>query len=232
MYDVHLLDGNVELPTEGTFYVVAGNGLFIHKDTGLMKGLVPVENVSFLDDMSEDKIGPEWIGPMIPYEVAYKIKRFFFKVFQKYGSEANTILYYNLETKEWKVVVPKQRVSHGSVQYRREALTHVDEFIPIGTIHSHANFNAFHSGTDDHDEETFDGIHVTFGHNDSPGPITVSASVVMNGVRTMVKPEDVLERFAAVAGLDGKRYTVEPPNMEDIARIEDEVEGWLENVQG
>lgn len=231
MYDVHLLDGK-ELPTEGTFYVIAGNGIFIHKDTGLMKGLVPVESVSFLDDMPNDKIGPQWSGPMIPYEVAYKIKRFFFKVFHKYGSEANTILYYNLETKEWKVVVPKQRVSHGSVQYKREALTHVDDFIPIGTIHSHANFNAFHSGTDDHDEETFDGIHVTFGHNHNPGPITISASVVMNGIRTIVKPDMVLERFAKCVTDGPENWTIEPPTLESIARIEDEVEGWLENVQG
>jgi hypothetical protein len=31
-------------------------------------------------------------------------------------------------------------------------------------IHSHADFQAFHSGTDDHDEKTFDGFHMTIGH--------------------------------------------------------------------
>lgn len=33
----------------------------------------------------------------------------------------------------------------------------------IGTIHSHGNMNAFHSGTDDNDEYNFDGLHITIG---------------------------------------------------------------------
>lgn len=36
-----------------------------------------------------------------------------------------------------------------------------------GTIHSHCNFGAFHSGTDDHDEKNFDGLHITIGNVNS-----------------------------------------------------------------
>lgn len=36
-------------------------------------------------------------------------------------------------------------------------------FAIIGTIHSHCNFGAFHSGTDNHDEMNFDGLHITIG---------------------------------------------------------------------
>ncbi len=33
----------------------------------------------------------------------------------------------------------------------------------FGTIHSHCNFSAFHSSVDDHDENDFDGLHITVG---------------------------------------------------------------------
>lgn len=33
-----------------------------------------------------------------------------------------------------------------------------------GTIHSHCDFSAFHSGVDDADEKKFDGLHITIGH--------------------------------------------------------------------
>ena len=33
-----------------------------------------------------------------------------------------------------------------------------------GTIHSHCNFGAFHSGVDDADEKHFDGLHITIGN--------------------------------------------------------------------
>lgn len=32
-----------------------------------------------------------------------------------------------------------------------------------GTIHSHCDFSAYHSGVDDNDEEQFDGLHITIG---------------------------------------------------------------------
>ncbi len=39
----------------------------------------------------------------------------------------------------------------------------------FGTIHSHASASAFHSGTDDKDEEGFDGLHITIGNVDVTG---------------------------------------------------------------
>jgi hypothetical protein len=235
MYDVILLDNDAKMPDHGTYYVVAGNGIFIHKDTGLIKGLVPVESVSFLEDIHETQIVSKWVGPKIPHEVSYKVKRFFYKVFQKYGSEANTILFYNQQKNDWIVVVPDQVVSRGSVTYKRESLTHLPEFadfIPIGTIHSHADFNAFHSGTDDRDEETFDGIHITFGHNNNSGPITISASVVMNGIRTLIEPEEVLEGFDKCITDGPENYMTKPLEPDQIVQIENEVENWLDKVKG
>lgn len=36
-------------------------------------------------------------------------------------------------------------------------------FAVFGTIHSHCDFGAFHSGTDDEDEADFEGLHITIG---------------------------------------------------------------------
>jgi hypothetical protein len=227
-YKVFHYEEGVELPTSGTFYVVAGNGVFLHKDMGVIKGFVPVDGVDFLKDMEDKKGIVRWDGPKIPYDVAYKIKRFFRLVVDKYRAEACTVLYYNPETNQWGVVVPIQRVSHGSVAYKREAITHmVGDFVPVGTIHSHADFNAFHSGTDVGDEETFDGLHLTFGHNNQDN-ISIAASVAMNGVRAKVDPLSVLEGFVAVAG---SYNMVEPEwTAEQREVVHAEVETWMENV--
>jgi hypothetical protein len=39
-----------------------------------------------------------------------------------------------------------------------------DGFSIFGTIHSHCNFGAFHSGVDDSDELDFEGLHITIGN--------------------------------------------------------------------
>jgi len=157
---------------------------------GVLKGLVKVDGVDFLKDINKEFV--RWNGPKIPLQVSYKIKKFFNLVVNKYHSEACTILYFNENTNEWKVVVSQQKVTHGGVGYKRESLSYIDGFIPVGTIHSHADFGAFHSGIDVNDEETFDGIHLTFGNNDQDC-ISIAASVVMNGIRAEIDPLTVLE---------------------------------------
>ncbi len=39
-----------------------------------------------------------------------------------------------------------------------------DGYLKLGTIHSHCDFSAFHSGVDDDDEAGFDGLHITVGN--------------------------------------------------------------------
>ena len=48
------------------------------------------------------------------------------------------------------------------VDDERNALEN-DGYIRLGTIHSHCDFSAFHSGVDDNDEANFDGLHITVG---------------------------------------------------------------------
>lgn len=194
----------LELPKEGTYFLVAGNGCWLHKDTGIVKAFVPVENISALPDFQAESY-VQCRLPKLPAKLVWQIKSLFKKVVGAYGSEAATSLYFNKETGEFRVHVPQQQVSHGGVNYRRTGHSHEDGFLCVGTIHSHADFTAFHSGTDVHDEENFDGLHVTFGHNNRD-EFSISATIAVNGFRTLVDPLLVLEGIE-VAGEDRYKLT-------------------------
>ena len=224
MYPIYIYENNLELPEDGTYFVVAGNGIWLHKDTGIVKAFVPVDSISFLEDLDAEAF-IQCTLPKIPAKQVWRIKTFFKKIVEKYRSEASTSLYFNKETSEFKIHVPQQNVSHGGVNYRREGLTHIEgmeNFLCVGTIHSHCDFGAFHSGTDIGDEEDFDGLHCTFGHNNLD-EFSISASVVVNGVRLAVDPLDVLEGIEPVLDQEGKYK---------LAQLAPELEAeWLSGIE-
>ncbi len=42
MFPVYTYQEGMELPEEGNYYLVSGNGLWLHKDTGIVKAFIPV----------------------------------------------------------------------------------------------------------------------------------------------------------------------------------------------
>lgn len=215
MFPVYVYNEDLVLPDHGNYYLVAANGLWLHKDTGIVKAFVPVESISVLEELDAEGF-VECSLPKIPAQHVWRIKTFFKNVVSEHRSEASTSLYYNKETKEFKIHVPSQSVSHGSVSYKREALTHIKDmkdFLCVGTIHSHCDFGAFHSGTDIGDEEDFDGLHCTFGHNNLD-EFSISATVAVNGHRMQVDPLDVLDGIEPVPGKDKYRLATLAPELE------------------
>ncbi len=192
-------EGGDELPNEGDYFVVANNGVFMHKDTGIVKGLVkvPLTDIPMLGTL---KTKVHLSLPKFPADQFSKCLQFFRAVWHKHHSEAAVVLYFNPTTKEYYLRCPKQSVSGASVRYGvfdnvpdPEELTFVREmrgkgFRQVGTIHSHCNFNAYHSGVDTADEARFDGIHLTIGHVDREN-FSVAASVVVNDNRFRISPE-------------------------------------------
>ena len=63
-------------------------------------------------------------------------------------------------------------------------------YVLYGTIHSHCNFSAFHSGTDDRDEIEFDGLHITIGNVNSGW--TFATRIVAGGAFFKRELSDVL----------------------------------------
>ena len=227
MFPVYMYEEGMDLPDDGTYYLVAGNGTWLHKDTGVVKAFVPVENIAFLQDLNAESF-IECTLPKIPTKHVWRIKKFFKDVVAKHHSEAATILFFNKETKEFKIHVPTQRVSHGSVKYKIESASNIEGmegFLCVGTIHSHCDFNAFHSGTDIEDEEDFDGLHVTFGHNHLE-EFSISASIVVNGHRLQIDPLEVLDGIEPVTTKDRFKVADLSPDLEIMwsAGIEEE---WM-----
>lgn len=219
---VIVYENNTELPTTGTFYVVAGNGLFLHKETGVVSAFVPVKNISVLKDL-EQKSWVKCFLPKLPFPEVYKIKMFFQKVLELYGGEACVVLYLNKETEKYRIVVPKQYVHRTGVSYKRA--NPMEDYIPVGTIHSHCDFDAFHSGTDVDDEQDFDGLHVTFGHNHQQ-EFSITSSIAVNGLRQKIDPLAVLE---GIRFINGVMFTFDTPFIVRQEWIE-EVDTWLKQV--
>ena len=200
---VYVYKPGMELPKTGSYYVVAGNGIFYHKENqgGITYGMIPVKDIPVLANIEHGaRVGVRL--PKISEQHVHQIKEFFRRVVKEHNSEANTILFYHPETKEYKIHVPEQEVTHGGVDYKREAFFENEEsglagYLRVGTIHSHCNFDAFHSSTDVGDEDDFDGVHVTFGHNDKD-EFSISCSIVVNGFRAKVDPERYLEGLVPV----------------------------------
>lgn len=225
---VLIYEEGMKLPTSGTYFVVAGNGIFLHKEFPLVRCFTKVDKIGVLPDL-EASMQIESKMPKVPAKHVVKIKEFFRRVVAKHGSEACTVLYYNAQTNDWKVYVSEQRASHGGVAYNRYSQTAKDDpeyagYLCVGTIHSHCDFMAFHSGTDIHDEQDFDGIHGTFGHNERD-EFTVSASVVINGIRIKVDPLTLFDGLAEVNAKD-EIYKLAAPK-EHREMMEQGVEDWV-----
>ena len=83
----------------------------------------------------------------------------------------------------------------------------IDGYTMIGDIHSHANFSAFHSGIDDKDEQSFDGLHITIGNN-GDAEVSISTSIVSNGQRFIADAGDYVNGISLTRDVD---ETVERP---------------------
>jgi len=168
-------------------YIVAKNGFFIAKENKIFKSCVQVKSIPEFSDQQSKlvmKIGK------IPYHIIEDSLKFFRAVFNKYASEASLFITHNEEDKTWGILVPKQEVSACGVDYETGVMDGRKDI--YGTIHSHCNMSAFHSGTDDKDENNFDGIHLTLGEISS-NDFEIAASVTSNSTRFKFEPEDIIE---------------------------------------
>jgi hypothetical protein len=244
MFPVYLYEDDTELPAQGEYYVVAGNGIWFRKQTDVFTGFIPLSSICFLKDFDDANEAIKCMLPKIPHDIVMMVKKFFVQVFKKHHSEACVILYYNKEFGQYSICVPRQWNSHGAVHYIRPSLklppgptgdtVGSDSILPlilglpVGTIHSHCDFSAFHSGVDQQDESTFDGIHVTFGDITNPAGMSVMASFVLNNGRCCADPLLVLEGIVKV---NETLYKIIPPEREvDYNAWATEVDSWVAKV--
>ena len=131
-----------------------------------------------------------WTLPPMPAAETFRMLVFMREVFARYRSEAGLLLAQNPTTGEFTWVCPEQEVSSGKCKY--DPATPMPEgCLLAGTIHSHGAGSAFHSGTDTHDEESADGIHLTIGHVDEE-LVDLVASLKVGSERFEKDPADIL----------------------------------------
>jgi len=168
---------------------------------GVMESMVPVKNISILQSIeaTAQMHIAEIPGPMFA-----KVISFFRAVYKEHRSEAIVLIFYNEKRRSYKIFPPYQKVSYASVDYNKGIS--LDGWQMIGTIHSHSSMSAFHSGTDDADEASFDGIHITIGDNDDE-EVSISASIVANGTRFLIDPLDYVQDLAITVDIDKTEKT-------------------------
>jgi len=194
---VYLASEGFVPPETGTYYLVAKDGIYMRVERLHGWALVKTSEIPFLQSVA--KTG-KFTLPKISAVVMAQAKTFFESVFAKYHSESYLTLLYSKKLQDYRLWCPTQEVSYSSVNYDRADSVPVEErayigadgdgWQPVGTIHSHCDFSAFHSGTDQADESTFDGIHLTFGHVNSK-EFSIASSFVFNNNRSEVEPISV-----------------------------------------
>lgn len=176
------------IPDE-TCYIIGKSGIFLKKKFAIIESITKVDEISFLNDVQQSV---SMNIAKIPFKSFKQILAFFKWAWDTYHSEAMVILHYNPGSHHYKIEVPNQIVSGGSIDYTTDVV--YENYLRIGTIHSHGAMAAFHSGTDVHDEIDWDGLHITVGNITKPVNYSLKASLVSNGFRRVVEAEEYVYR--------------------------------------
>jgi len=182
MLPIYLKDQDFTPPADTIYYLLTQDGLFLVKRTPFFEAVVPAAGIPWLLPQGTEV---HLNAPPLPATVLLEAVAFFRAVYSRYRSEAVALLAWRAATGTYELVVPHQTVGGGHCDYE------VREFpaglTRLGTIHSHAAVEAFHSLRDWQDERFDDGFHLTIGNVD--GDLTLSCSVVVQGFRGNLPPE-------------------------------------------
>ncbi len=143
MLPIYLKDRDFTPPDDSIYYLLTRDGLFLVKRTPFFEAVVPAPGIPWLEPQ-----GPEvrLTAPPLPAALLLQALSFFRAVYSRYAAEAVALLAWREAARTYELVVPHQTVGGGHCDYE------VREFPPgltrLGTIHSHAGIEAFHSWRD------------------------------------------------------------------------------------
>jgi hypothetical protein len=188
MLPIYLKDQDFTPPADTIYYLLTRDGLFLVKRTPFFEAVVPAAGIPWLEPQASEV---HLNAPLLPAAVLLQAMAFFRAVYFRYQSEAVVLLAWRETTRTYELVVPHQTVGGGHCDYE------VREFpaglMRLGTIHSHAAVEAFHSLRDWQDERFEDGFHLTIGSLDTD--LTLSCSVVVHGFRGNIPPDQMISPY-------------------------------------
>jgi hypothetical protein len=194
MLPIYLKDQDFAPPDDPIYYLLTRDGLFLVKRTPFFEAAVPAPGIPWLEAQAR---GVRLLGPPLPAALVLKAASFFKAVYRLHRSEAVALLAWREEAAAYDLIIPHQTVGGGHCDYELKELP--EGLRRLGTIHSHAGIEAFHSERDDADERYEDGFHITIGNiNQDP---TLSCSVVVQGTRAQIPPEAMIQPFPLPWGL-------------------------------
>ncbi len=214
MFPVYLKDEAFEPPEDPIHYLVTADGLFQVKDNPVFRSCVRVRGIRGLQGQKDEV---RWKLPPIPGALLLKVVGLFCEVYRRHKSEAIVLLCYSPVAREFSLEVPEQYVAGGHLSYVPGSAP--PGKIRVGTIHSHAEADAFHSPVDDGDEAHDDGLHVTVGNLN--GTFSLSCSLVVDGRRFSLRSRDVFEPVPHTAAVEVwyealTHIHVEPPPRDSL----------------
>jgi hypothetical protein len=187
---------------DSTYYLVAANGVFLVKRSGLFSSVTEAGTVTGL---VTQRPSLALSFPKLPRSLLERIYGFFKFVYDRLDGEAVVFIYYSPELGEFRADAPPQTLTRyrtvrgwqteGRVEYR--FLPRPEGFLKLGDAHSHGDSHAFFSCVDDRDDGE-DGLRVVMGDLDRAEP-DVRVSFVANGTRFELEAGDVLEDFSEAA---------------------------------
>jgi len=191
---------NSDLP----FYVATKKGWIVTTPTLFGQAhTLTKEHPSSLPELKEEFILNDFL---MPVHMLTQFHDFARQNWELNKAECSAYLTFNDATEVWRLFIPEQYVSHTSVNHKLDVGQIRDGFRAVGTIHSHCDFGAFHSGTDKHDMGKMPGLHITIGHVDNAEPEYAFALSVGDAAFT-VEQEQIIdpERF-----FDANGYATAP----------------------
>ncbi len=188
MLPIYLKDQDFTTPDDPIYYLLTRDGLFLVKRTPFFEAAVPVTGIPWLETMEP---GVRLSTPPLPASLLLQAVAFFRAVYSRFRSEAVALLAWRQASRTYELVIPHQSVGGGHCDY--EVRDFPAGLTRLGTIHSHAGLEAFHSERDDSDELYEDGFHLTVGNID--GDLTLSCSVVVQGYRGSLPPEALFSPY-------------------------------------
>jgi hypothetical protein len=163
------------------FYVIASDGMFMQIRNLLGRAIIKQKTIpKNLEKMDSPGLFTFDAAP-IPAKICAQVVDFFQRIFDHHKTEAEVILLMNRKTKEWGLMIPTQKTSYSAVDSRVDPEKVPAGWSIVGTMHSHCDFGAFHSGTDKSDADDMNGVHFTIGHLEREMP-EIAAMVAVNGV--------------------------------------------------
>jgi hypothetical protein len=176
------------------YYLAAQDGFFLRKNTALGLAIVPIEEMpAHLGKLNEkgDFNGQfDFTAPKLPATIISRAFNFFRNVHTLDKTEAEVFILY--KDKEYDLFIPYQVNTAASVNSIYDPADIPVGWQLVGSMHSHPNMGAFHSGTDENDAATFGGLHITMGHVEADN-IQFAAMISVNQSKFHFPIKDVAE---------------------------------------